>query len=101
MLALDTLKLARKLEAAGFEHKQAADIAEALAEAMVSADLVTKEHLDFRLRETEQRLDAKIDAVEQRLTAAMKEMELRLTLRLGGMIAVGIAILAAMKFFGH
>ena len=101
MLAFDTLKLARKLEAAGFEHKQAADIAEALAEAMVSADLVTKEHLDFRLRESEQRLDAKIDAVEQRLTAAMKEMELRLTLRLGGMIAVGIAILAAMKFFGH
>ena len=53
------------------------------------------------LRESEQRLDAKIDAVEHRLTAAMKEMELRLTLRLGGMIAVGIAILAAMKFFGH
>ena len=55
-VAFDTLKLARKLEAAGFEQKQAADIAEALAEAMVSAVLVTKEHLDFRLCESEQRL---------------------------------------------
>ncbi|KAF0112177.1 MAG: hypothetical protein FD149_2477, partial [Rhodospirillaceae bacterium] len=27
-VAFDTLKLARKLEAAGFEHKQAADTAE-------------------------------------------------------------------------
>ena len=42
MLAFDTLKLARKLEAAGFEHKQAADIAEALAEARAVAELATK-----------------------------------------------------------
>ena len=41
-VAFDTLKLARKLEAAGFEHKQAADTAEALAEAMTTAEIATK-----------------------------------------------------------
>ncbi|KAF0146676.1 MAG: hypothetical protein FD153_23 [Rhodospirillaceae bacterium] len=96
-VAFDTLKLARKLEAAGFEYKQAADIAEALAEAMVTADLVTKEHLDFRI----DAVRADLRESEQRQIAAMQAIELRLTLRLGGMIAVGIAILAAMKFFGH
>ncbi|KAF0138109.1 MAG: hypothetical protein FD153_1521 [Rhodospirillaceae bacterium] len=72
-----------------------------MAEAMVSAELVTKEHLDFRLRESEHRLESRIDRLEAKVDADMKTMELRLTLRLGGMIAVGIAILAAMKFFGH
>jgi hypothetical protein len=33
-IAFDTLKLARKLEMAGFPQKQAADIAEALAESL-------------------------------------------------------------------
>ena len=45
-VAFDTLRLARKLEAAGFEHKQAADTAEALAEAMAVAELATKADLE-------------------------------------------------------
>jgi len=37
----DTLKLARRLESAGFSPKQAGDTAEALAEAMSGAELAT------------------------------------------------------------
>ena len=44
VIAFDTLKLARKLEAAGFQPKQAADTAEALAESMAGiSGLATKE----------------------------------------------------------
>src|SRR6266436_9798709 len=41
----DTLKLARRLESAGFPPKQAGDTAEALAEAMSGAELATKSDL--------------------------------------------------------
>ncbi len=37
----DTLKLARRLESAGFPPKQAGDTAEALADAMSGAELAT------------------------------------------------------------
>jgi hypothetical protein len=45
----DTLKLARRFEAAGFDPKQAGDMAEAIAEATVSADLVTNNTLEKAL----------------------------------------------------
>jgi hypothetical protein len=41
----DTLKLARRFEAAGFDPKQAGDMAEAIAEAATSAELATKRDL--------------------------------------------------------
>ena len=47
---VDTLKLARRLEAAGFPAKQAADTAEAIAEA-IGESVVTREYLDLRLAE--------------------------------------------------
>ena len=128
-VAFDTLKLARKLEAAGFEHKQAADTAEALAEAMTTAEIATKADIreaqaatkaDIRevqadierlaaankadiaevkaaLRESEQRQVAE----NATMRAEAKAMELRMTIKLGGLIAAGVALLAAMKFFGH
>lgn len=49
-ITFDTLKLARKLEAAGFSAQQAADTAEALAEA-IGESTVTREYLDLRLAE--------------------------------------------------
>jgi hypothetical protein len=48
----DTLKLARQFEAAGFAPKQAGDMAAAIAEATVAADLATKRDL----HDLEQRL---------------------------------------------
>lgn len=49
-ISFDTLKLARKLEAAGFPAQQAADTAQALAEAL-SESIVTRDYLDLRLAE--------------------------------------------------
>lgn len=51
MAAFDTLKLARRFEAAGFESKQAGDMAEAIADAMSEADLVTKTDLAIAVRD--------------------------------------------------
>lgn len=65
----DTLKLARRLEAAGIEHKQAGDMAEAIAEATTSADLATKRDL--------------------------RELGQQLTIRLGGMLVIATGILLA------
>jgi hypothetical protein len=45
-ITFDTLKLARKLEAAGFPQRQAADTAEALADSLGEvSDLATKADL--------------------------------------------------------
>jgi hypothetical protein len=44
-IPFDTLKMARKLEAAGFPSPQAAGAAEAMAEAMSGAELATKADL--------------------------------------------------------
>jgi hypothetical protein len=55
----DTLKLAQRLQAAGMPQRQAQDMASALAET-ITGDLVTREHLDLRLAETEARLRTEI-----------------------------------------
>lgn len=63
-LVFDTLKLARKLEAAGFPAKQAADTAEALAESLgEGSGLATKADID--------RLGLRIDALEDRITVRL------------------------------
>lgn len=47
-LSFDTLKLARRLETAGFSTKQAGDTAEALAESLrETSDLATKQDLEL------------------------------------------------------
>jgi hypothetical protein len=49
-VAFDTLKLAQRLEAAGFPSKQAQDMASAIAETIVET-VVTREYLDLRIGE--------------------------------------------------
>ena len=49
------------------------------------------------MRELEQRQAAENAAMR----AEIKAMELRMTIKLGGLIAAGVVVLAAMKFFGH
>ena len=49
-VTIDTLKLARRLEAAGFPPKQAADTAEALGDAL-GETVVTRDYLDAKLSE--------------------------------------------------
>jgi len=73
------MKLARQLrEKAGFTPEHAEAAAEALAEAVGGADLVTKADLQSALRDLEQRL----------------------TIRFGGMLVVAVGIiLAALRYF--
>lgn len=102
-VAFDILKLARKLEAAGFAQKQAADTSEALAEALTTAELVTKEYLDFRLRETElrlreteQRLEAKTRETELRLETKLGEVKIDILKWVGGLLLAQAAVIAAL-----
>jgi hypothetical protein len=70
-MPFDTLKLARRLEAAGFSPQQAGDMAEAIAEAV--SELATK--------------------------ADLRELEQRMTIKFGGMMVVAVGvILAGFKF---
>ncbi len=101
----DTLKLARRLETAGFPPKQAGDTAEALAEAMSGAGLATS--TDIASVRTEiatlgAELRAAIAAVRSELRAEIAavraEIELLrrdLTIRLGSMLIVAVGILLA------
>ncbi len=94
----DTLKLARRLEAAGFPGKQAGDTAEALAEAMSGAELATKS--DLALIRTEMaglRAELKTDiaALRAELKADIELLRRDLTIRLGSMMVIAVGILLA------
>jgi hypothetical protein len=104
-LPFDTLKLARRLEEAGFAPKQAGDTAEALAEAF--GELATKAdvaavhaavHADIAALKA--RFDAKLAALEAGFDAKLELLRRDMTIRLGGMLVVAVGvILAAMRYF--
>ena len=71
----DTLALARKLEAAGFDPRQAQDTAAALAE-VLSEQVATKHDIN-------------------ELRGELREVEQRLVVKLGGMIAA-VAVVAIL-----
>ena len=77
-MPFDTLKLARRLESAGFPPQQAGDTAEALAEAF--GELATK---------------ADIAALRAELKADIELLRRDITIRRGGMIVVAVGILLA------
>jgi hypothetical protein len=112
----DTMKLARRLESAGFAPRQAGDTAEALAEAMAGAELATTANLAevrVEIAAVRAELKAEIAAVRAELKAEIAELraELRveiaavraqiellrrdITIRLGSMIVVAVGILLA------
>ncbi len=116
-IIMDTLSYAKKLKAVGFTEDQAEVQAEMLAK-IVDEKLATK--YDMKKLETSLRRDMKelesslkrdmkelesslkrdMKELESSLKRDMKELELRLkhdlTLRLGTMLAAGIAIVAAL-----
>jgi len=80
-VSFDTLKFAKRLEAAGVSARQAEATAEAFAEA-TSQELATK--ADLALLET--RLSARIDALDMKLGAMdgkLGALETRLVLKVG------------------
>jgi hypothetical protein len=54
------------------------------------------QRLTGQMEALDQRLTGQMEALDQRLTGQMEALSLRLTIRLGGLIAVGIAVLAAI-----
>src|SRR5271155_51496 len=87
----DTLKLARRLEGAGFSPKQAGDTAEALAEAMSGAELATSADIAS--------VRAEVAALRNELKADIELLRRDLTIRLGSMIVVAVGVLlAAMRY---
>jgi hypothetical protein len=91
----DTLKMAQRLESAGFSGPQAAGAAEALAEALVGADLATKG--DLNILGTGLRGD--MAALEARMLSAIELLRRDMTIKFGSMmiIAVGV-LLAAIRY---
>ena len=113
--AMDTLGYAKRLRDAGVPQQQAEAHAEA-ARDFVMGELVTKTDLQTTvqrnavqllegkiaasqadLQAAKQFLESKIEAVETRLEAKIDAQTLRLTVRLGGIMAAGIALLAAVQ----
>jgi outer membrane protein TolC len=94
MVAFDTLSYARRLKQAGVPDAQAEAMADATRE-LVVADFATKADI-AALKADIGAARGEISAAEQRVMTAMDTLGLRLTVRLGGLIAVGVAILAAI-----
>jgi hypothetical protein len=115
--AMDTLGYAKRLRDAGVPQQQAEAHAEA-ARDFVMGELVTKTDLQGTAHLLEEKIGAvkgdlqaavqliegRIEAVKADLQAAKQLLEakidaqtLRLTVRLGGIMAAGIALLAAVQ----
>jgi len=80
-IAFDTLKLAKRLEAAGFAPAQAGATAEALADSLresLGNALVSRDFLDARLAELKTGLSDRIAAGGNALSARMAAMEIAL-----------------------
>jgi molecular chaperone GrpE (heat shock protein) len=103
--AFDTLGYARRLRDTGISTEPAEAHAEA-ARDFVMAELVTKPDLLGIRQDIEairRELDTSIQAVrsdllvtKQQLESALDNLGLRLTIRLGGMVAIAVAILATV-----
>lgn len=93
--AFDTLSYAKHLRDAGVVEKQAEAHAEA-ARDFIMTELVTKS--DFSVVRSELlAAKAELMAAKSELMAAIDKSALQTTVRLGGIVAVGIGILAALQ----
>ena len=112
-MAIDTLKLARRLREAGFNEAQAEAVADAVREGTEGADLATKHDLDVlrlelraeiaavrsEMREMEQRLIARIETVKSELMTRMMQMIFGAVLV--NVVAMIGALFAFAKPLGH
>ena len=83
----DTLKMAHRLEEAGFPARQAAGAAEALAEALVGAELATKGDILA--------MKGDLGVIEARLMAAMELLRRDMTIKIGSMMVIAVGVLLA------
>ena len=120
VVAFDTLEFVKRLRAANFTEAQAEAMAEAIA-AVVTDQLATKadlqelrrelgsdinefrRYMDAGLETVRRDLETQIEGVRrdletqiEALRREIKESEYRVTIRLGGMLAAAIAVVAAL-----
>lgn len=100
--AFDTLGYAKRLQEAGVPVGQAEAHATA-ARDFIMAELVTKADLKATIDAAVARLDGRIDALAARtdaridlLESKLDKLALQITVRLGAVIAAGVAVLAAL-----
>jgi len=96
--AFDTLGYAKHLWDVGVPQDQAEAHAE-VARQLIMAELVTRYDLDMVRRELETKIDAvrhELDALRRDLEGKIDTLSLRLTVRMGVMLAAGVAALAAI-----
>lgn len=80
VIALDTHAAIKRLIEAGFTERQAEAEVSIIAD-LVRDELVTKSYLDMRLAE---------------IARDIRESEQRMTVRLGGLMAASVAVVAAL-----
>jgi vacuolar-type H+-ATPase subunit C/Vma6 len=111
-MSIDTLAVARRLEAAKLPRDQAEAIASAIHESDTAAlaQLATKAELGEFRAETKAELGelraetkaefaeirAEIDALRKELTSELKLLEQRMTIKLGTMLVAAVAPMAAL-----
>jgi hypothetical protein len=97
--AFDTLGYSKRLREAGVSSDQAEAHAEAARE-FIMTELVTKQDLKVDLQAAIDPLRVAITTLQARidtLQVAIDTQTLRLTVRLGGIVAAGIGILALLE----
>jgi hypothetical protein len=91
----DTLKLADRLQAGGFNAEQARTFASALADAASSAEVATKPDLSAM----EISIKRDMSALETALKRDLVDLEQRVTIRFDGMLVVAVGIiLTAIRY---
>ena len=95
----DTLRAAQQLADHGLTEEQATAIVSVFSD-MRDAELATKsdlKELEHALKTDIAELRAEVNHEIGALRAEIKEMELRITMRLGGMIAVAVALITLFQ----
>jgi DNA-binding transcriptional MerR regulator len=99
-MAIDTLKVAKRLREAGFTEPQAEALIAAVQEGTEGADLATKMDIgDLRseLRQAELRLEARIEGIKSDMAAMKADILSRVFgLILGALVVNIVAIVGAM-----
>jgi len=99
-MAIDTLKVAKRLREAGFTEPQAEAVTAAVQEATEEAEFATKADIaevKAEIREAELRLEAKIEAIRSDMGAMKADILNRVFgLILGALVVNIVAIVGAM-----
>ena len=93
-LLFDTHKAVKDLQEAGFDEAQAEAVVATVGTAIIG-NVATKQDVNEIRSEIQANVATKQEVSD--LRSEMQAMELRITLRMGGLIVVGVALIALYK----